>query len=142
MTREDFRREMGDAFDSITGSPDPALSERVRAALVHAPDQRGPVWIGALAAAVIAVILVGVLLLGNPLHRGPLVPGGVLRPTPTPCVPTCPAPPPTPTPIPSTSASPFVCVSGPTTLTNQATQPVELISAVRTGSHPGADRIT
>ncbi len=35
-----------------------------------------------------------------------------------------------------------MCVSGPTTLTNQATQPVELIKAVRTGSHPGADRIT
>jgi hypothetical protein len=140
VTREDFRRELGDAVDSISGSPDPALAERVRAALVHAPEQRGPVWIGALAAAVIAVVLVGVLLVGNPLNRGPLVPGLVVHSTPTPCVPTCPAPAPTPTPPPS--AFPFVCVSGPTTVTNQATQPVELIDAVRTGSHPGADRIT
>jgi hypothetical protein len=140
VTREDFRRELGDAVDSISGSPDPALGERVRAALVHAPEHRGPVWIGALAAAVIAVIIVGVLLVGNPLNRGPLVPGLVVHPTPTICVPTCPGPLPTPTPAPS--VFPFVCESGPKTITNQATQPVELIDAVRTGKRQGADRIT
>jgi hypothetical protein len=142
VTREDFRREIGDAFDSISGSPDPALPERVRVGLQEAPEQRGPVWAAALAAAVIAVILVGVLLVGNPLNRGPLVPGGGVHSTPTPtvCLPTCPAP--MPTPSPSPLPSPFVCVSGPTTITNQGTQPVELISAVRTGTHPGNDRIT
>jgi type VI protein secretion system component VasF len=96
MTREDFRRELGDAFDAISGSPDPALSNRVRSALVEAPERRGPVWIGALAAAVIAVILVGVLLLGNPLNRGPLVSGGPGTPTATPT----PAASPSPTPVP------------------------------------------
>jgi hypothetical protein len=140
VTREDFRREIGNAFDSISGSPDPALPERVRAALVEAPEQRGPVWIGALAAAVIAVILVGVLLVGNPLNRGPLVPAVVVHPTPTLCVPTCPAPVPTPSPIPT--PSPFVCVAGPTTLTTQTAPPLALIDAVRTGTHTGYDRIT
>ena len=140
MTREDLRREIGNAFDSISGSPDPALPERVRAALVEAPEQRGPVWIGALAAAVIAVILVGVLLVGNPLNRGPLVPAVVVHPTPTLCVPTCPAPVPTPSPIPT--PSPFVCVAGPTTLTTQTAPPLALIDAVRTGTHTGYDRIT
>jgi len=140
VTREDLRREIGNAFDSISGSPDPALPERVRAALVEAPEQRGPVWIGALAAAVIAVILVGVLLVGNPLNRGPLVPAVVVHPTPTLCVPTCPAPVPTPSPIPT--PSPFVCVAGPTTLTTQTAPPLALIDAVRTGTHTGYDRIT
>jgi hypothetical protein len=98
------------------------------------------VWIGALAAAVIAVILVGVLLVGNPLNRGPLVPAVVVHPTPTLCVPTCPAPVPTPSPIPT--PSPFVCVAGPTTLTTQTAPPLALIDAVRTGTHTGYDRIT
>ena len=140
MTREDFRRELGDAVDSISGPPDPALGERVRAALVHAPEQRGPVWIAALAAAVIAVVLVGVLLVGNPLNRGPLVPGLVVHPTPTPCVPTCPGPVPTPTPGPS--ASPFECAVYHGALTNQAAPPLALIDAVRTGTHTGYDRLT
>ena len=43
MTREDFRRELGDAMDSISGSPDPALSDRVRAALVEAPERRAAI---------------------------------------------------------------------------------------------------
>jgi len=140
VTREDFRRELGDAVDSISGSPDPALPERVRAGLVNAPEQRGPVWIAALAAAVIAVVLVGVLLVGNPLNRGPLVPAVVVHPTPTLCVPTCPAPVPTPSPIPT--PSPFVCVAGPTTLTTQTAPPLALIDAVRVGSHTGYDRLT
>ena len=140
MTREDFRREIGDAFDSISGSPDPALPERVRAGLVEAPEQRGPVWIAALAAAVIAVILVGVLLVGNPLNRGPLVPGVVVHPTPTPCSATC--PPPVLTPSPSPTASPIECISGTATLANQTAPPLALIDAARTGTHGVYDRLT
>jgi hypothetical protein len=139
MTREDFRREMGDTFDSISGSPDPALAERVRAALVDAPEQRGPVWIAAVAAAVIAVILVGVLLVGNPLNRRSPVPGGGV-PSPTPCSTTCSTPAPSPTPSPS--ASPFVCLTGQSTLTHQIAPPLALIDAVRTGTHLGYDRLT
>ena len=133
MTREEFRREMGDAFDSISGSPNPALSERVRAALVEAPEeQRGPVWAAALAAAVIVVIMVGILLVGNPLNRGSL-PGGQAHATPTPGA---------PTPSPSPSASPLACLVDPSTLTNEQAPPLALIDAVRTGSHPGYDRLT
>jgi hypothetical protein len=139
VTREDFRREMGDTFDSISGSPDPALSERVRAALLDAPEQRGPVWIAALAAAVIAVILVGVLLVGNPLNRRSPVPGGGV-PSPTPCAATCSTPAPSPTPSPS--PSPVACVTGPSTITHETAPPLALIDAVRTGSHPGYDRLT
>jgi hypothetical protein len=128
MTREDFRRELGDAFDSISGSPDPALPERVRAALVEAPERRGPVWIGALAAAVIAVILIGVLVLGNPLNRGPLVPGGQTTPTPT-----------AGNPSPTASPAPICAASAITA--NQSPQ-AAYITAVRTGTHAGYDRLT
>ena len=138
MTSEDFRRELGDAVDSISGSPDPALPERVRAALVHAPEQRGPVWIAALAAAVIAVILVGVLLVGNPLNRpqanshgpGPVVPSA------------SPSALPTPSPSPSPTASPWACTTNPSILTNQVAPPLAFIAAVRTGTHAGYDRLT
>jgi hypothetical protein len=128
VTREDFRRELGDAVDSISGSPDPALPERVRAAVVHAPEHGGPVWIGALAAAVIAVILVGVLLANNPLNHPPAVGHG---PSPTPTV----------APSPSPTASPFVCGSAPVTLTHQTAPPVALITAVRPGNHAVYDRL-
>jgi len=142
MTREDFRREIGDAFDSISGSSSPALSDRVRAALAEAPEHRGPVWIAALAAAVIAVVLVGVLLVGNPLNRGPLSPGGLGTKSPTPCTPTCPAPLPSPSPNPSAAPSPgFTCVVSPLMTMSQPPQ-TAFIDAVRTGTHTGYDRIT
>jgi hypothetical protein len=137
VTREDFRREIGDAFDSISGSPDPALPERVRAGLQEAPEQRGPVWAAALAAAVIAVILVGVLLVGNPLNRPPATGHG---PGPSPIA----TPSAMPSPSPSPTASPLACVAGPTTVTNQVAPPLAFIAAVRTGSntgYPGYDRV-
>jgi hypothetical protein len=130
MTREDFRREIGDAFDSISGSPDPALPERVRASLQEAPEQRGPVWAAALAAAVIAVILVGVLLVGNPLNRPPATGHG---PGPSPVS----TPSPVLSPSPSPTASPLTCVAGSTTLTSQAAPPLAFVDAVRTGTNTG-----
>jgi len=133
VTREDFHREIGDAFDSISGSPDPALSERVRSALVEAPEQRGPVWVAALAAAVIAVILVGVLLVVNPLNRPPATSHG---PSPIPSAV------PSPSASPSPTASPSACVADPMTLTNQIAPPLAFIDAVRTGTHTGYDRLT
>ena len=136
MTREDFRRELGDAFDSISGSPDPALSERVRSALLEAPEERGPVWAAALAAAVIAVILVGVLLTGNPLNRPPATSHG-----PGPGVPSA-SPSAVPTPSPSPTASPLACTTNPSILTNQVAPPWAFIDGVRTGSHAGYDRLT
>jgi hypothetical protein len=132
VTREDFRREIGDAFDSISGSPDPALPERVRASLQEAPEQRGPVWIGALAAAVIAVILVGVLLVGNPLNRPPATGHG---PGPSPI--STPSPSLSPSPSPSPTATPLVCGTGATTLTHQVAPPLAFIDAVRTGTNTG-----
>ena len=136
MTREDFRREIGDALDSISGSPNPALPERVRSALMEAPGQRGPVWIAALAAAVIAVIVVGVLLVGNPLNRPSATGHGPAIPSSSPTAA------PSPSPNPSPSASPFVCALSPTTLTQESAPPLALIDAVRIATHAGYDRVT
>jgi hypothetical protein len=134
VTREDFRRELGDAFDSISGPPSPALPDRVRSALVEAPERRGPVWIAALAAAVIAVMLVGVLLVTNPLNR-PLGSGGNGTSTPSSS--------PNPTANPSPTASPvYDCTGSWAFIKQQAVPPLALIDAVRIGTHAGYDRLT
>jgi hypothetical protein len=138
VTREDFRRELGDAFDSISGSPSPALPERVRSALVEAPEHNDRVWIAALAAAVIAVILVGLLLVGNPLSRGSLIPGIGGHNTPA----VTPSPASTPSPSPNPSPSPQYICGASTGLVGPTPPLSAFIDAVRTGTHTGYDRLT
>ena len=145
MTREDFRREIGDAFDAISGSPSPALSDRVRSALVEdSPERHGQVWIAALAAAVIAVILVGVLLVGNPLNRFHQTPGGHGTSPPTTSPTTSPAPSPSSNPSPTASSQPFICSEPSAFGASQAPPPLAYVDAVRTGAHKdlGYDRLT
>ena len=129
MTREDFRRELGNAFDAISGSPSPALSDRVRSALADVPERRGPVWIAGLAAAVLAALLVGVLLVANPLNRHQSQPpvGPASSPSASPAA----------SPVPS--GSPFVCAS--ISIPGQGSPPSAYIDAVRTGTHTGYDRL-
>ncbi len=145
MTREDFRRELGNAFDAISGSPSPALSDRVRSAVADAPERRGPVWIAGLAAAVIAVLLVGVLVVANNRHQ-PVVPGAptaspsasaATSPTPSPSA----APSASPSATPDTSLPPFVCTSS-SSITGQGAPLSAYIDRVQTGSHAGYDRLT
>lgn len=145
MTREDFRRELGNAFDEISGSPSPALSDRVRSSLAEAPERRGPIWIAGFAAAVIAVLLVAVL--ANSLNRHqPVVPVSPAA-SPSASAVTSPAPSPSVAPSASPSATPdanlpaFVCAS-PTSIAGQAPPPSAFIDAVRTGTHAGYDRLT
>ncbi len=72
MSNEKFRSELSEAFDKMTGSPSPTLPDRVGSSIAKAPEWRGPYWIAALAAAVIAALIVGVLFVANPRHR-PLI---------------------------------------------------------------------
>jgi hypothetical protein len=145
VTREDFRREIGSAFDAISGSPSPALSDRVRSSLAEAPDRHGPIWIAGLAAAVIAVLLVAVL--ANSLNRHqPIIPvGPAASPSASPS--TSPAPSPSVAPSTSPPATPdanlpaFVCASS-TSITWQAPPLSAFVDAVRTGTHTGYDRLT
>jgi hypothetical protein len=139
MSDENFRRELNQVFDEVTGSPSSNLRHRVRGAVTAAPEARGPYWITGVAAAAIAILVVGVLLIAGPL-RGPVSPAGSPHNTPSPSA------------SPAASASPsllpaFVCNSsqsfvGKATTPATAPPPVVFISAVRTGSHGGYDRIT
>jgi hypothetical protein len=145
VTREDFRREIGSAFDAISGSPSPALSDRVRSALADVPERRGPIWIAGLAAAVIAVLLVGALVVVNNRHQ-PLVPvGPATSPSASPA--TSPAPSPSAAPTASPAATPtsnlppFVCAQPSSFAASQAPASA-FIDRVQTGSHTGYDRLT
>lgn len=137
MTDDNFRRELNRVFDDVAGSPSPAMRDRVRDGIAVAPETRGPYWLAGVAAAVIAVLIVGVLVVGGPLRRVPSpAGGGVTQPTPTHSA----------SPVPSPEASPqqlFICEAGDLAAPSGAsTPPVAYVSAVRTGAHGSYDRVT
>ena len=142
MGNENFRDDLNRVFDQVTGSPSPALSDRVRSAVATAPEARGPYWIAAVAAAVIAALIVGVLFVANPLRR-PTAPVGT-GPTSSPSVVASPSPSSTPTP--SAQLPTFACAQQDfvfrQTTPPQPTPPVAFVSALRTGTHGTYDRIT
>jgi hypothetical protein len=138
MPRDDFRREISDAFSRITGASSSDLPVRVRSAIIDAPERRGPVWLAGVAAVAIAALVVGALFVIGPLraHQPPIAGG----PTPSPSAVT------TVSPTPSASASPtdnlpaFVCTAG--TVAGSRPPQTAFVDAVRGGTHPGYDRIT
>jgi hypothetical protein len=142
VSNENFRRELGHVFDEMTGSPSPALKDRVRSSIVQAPEQRGPFWIAGLAAAVIAVVVIGILFVGNPLNRqansiGPGVGAG-----PSPSTSLEPSPSPSPAATPDANLPAFVCTSSSQHYDWAQPQSQALVAALRTGTHPGYDRLT
>jgi hypothetical protein len=138
VSKDDFRRELGQAFDDMAGSPSAALPDRVRSSLaVDSPEQRGPFWIAGVAAAVIALVVIGVLFVGNPLNRPTNTVGPAAGSSPTPSASQSPAPSPSASP----SSQPFVCQSA-TSFTGQQPPLSAYVDAVRTGAHAGYDRLT
>jgi len=136
LSNDDFRRQLNDAFDGMAGSPSPALRDRVRSSISQAPEQRGPYWIAAVAAAVLAVAIVGVLFVFNPLnqHPAPIGPG----PNPQPSA----SPSPTPSAKPSATPAPsFTCTTS-APITNSNAPAVAYVNALRTGAHVGYDQLT
>ena len=140
MSREDFRRELRDAFESMSGAPSPSLSPRVHDALLESPARRGPVWVAGLAAAMIAVVVVAALFIAGPLsHRQNVIPGTGVH---TPGVPVTPSAETTPLASPTTDTSqPFSCTS-PYTITAAQAALSARVDAVRVGTHAGYDRFT
>jgi hypothetical protein len=139
VSNDDFRRELGQAFDDMAGSPSAALPDRVRSSLAHVPEQRGPFWIAGVAAAALAAVVIGVLFVANPLNRPTNTVGPVVGSSPTSSAQQSPAP--SPSALPTASSQPFVCASS-TTFSGQQPPLSAFVDAIRTGSHPGYDRLT
>ena len=145
---QDFRRDLNREFDAISGSPSPALSARVRSALAQGkPARTGPFWMAGVAAGLIAAIVVGVLVVASlSRHQTSVLPGTAPTPssspsavaTTTPSV--TPSAPSSPTP-PDSNLPAFVC-GGPVSLAGTGSPAVAFVDAVRTGTHPGYDRVT
>lgn len=131
MPRDDFKRDLNDAFERMSGSPSSDLQARVRSAIVDAPERRRPLWVAGVAAAVIAVVVIGTLIVIGPLRsfQPPPVPGGHGSPTPTA----------SPSPSPTDNLPPFICSSRFMVSGTQAPQSA-LVDAVRVGQQSGYDR--
>jgi hypothetical protein len=141
VPNENFRNELGHVFEEMAGSPSAALPDRVRSSLAAVPENRGPYWIAGVAAALIATVVIGVLVIANPLHRPPSAVGPVVGSSPTPSALASPGASPSASATPDASLPPFVCASS-TTFTGQQPPLSAYIDAVRTGTHPGYDRLT
>jgi hypothetical protein len=140
---KDFRRDLNREFDAISGSPSPALSARVRAALTeNRPARTGPFWMAGLAAGLIAAIVVTVLVVSNLGRHTAIGPVAIPSPNPTPSATPSLTPSPSPAQTPPDSNLPaFVC-AGPVSLVGTGSPTVAFVDAVRTGTHAGYDRVT
>jgi hypothetical protein len=141
VSNENFRRELGHVFDEVAGTPSAALSDRVRSSLADVPEQRGPFWIAGVVAAVIAAVVIGVLFVANPLNRPANVVGPGVGSSPTPTASPTPGVSPSAAATPDSTLPPFVCASSAPITAAQAPA-VAFIDDVRTGTHPGYDRVT
>jgi hypothetical protein len=127
---DDFRRELNNVFDDVSGSPSPALRDRVCAALAEAPAERSTYWIAAVAACVITALIVGILYVNNPFRRT-----GVAGPGPAPSASASPTTQPSPSPQ-------FICTADTMEHTLPAAPLTAYVTAVRVASHSGYDRVT
>ena len=143
MTRESFRREINREFDAMSGSPSPALSARVRAALTeNLPARIGPpVWMAGVAAAMIALIIVGVLVASNlNRHQTGIVPGTIPSPSSSPVVSATPNATPSAQASPTSPAGRYACGNSAASATSPPLS--AFVNAVRTGTHAGYDQVT
>jgi hypothetical protein len=132
---QDFRRDLNREFDSISGSPSPALSSRVRSALAQGTAARtGPTWMAGLAAGLIAAVVVSVLVVSNLGRHTSSGPTTIPSPSPSPRAAATATPP-------DSNLPAFVC-AGPVSLAGTHSPAVAFVDAVRTGTHPGYDRVT
>jgi hypothetical protein len=137
---DNFKRELNNAMDDVSGAPSSHLRDRVRAAVAEAQPERSTYWIAAVAACVITALIVGILYVNNPFRRNGLVGG---NPTPTPSAATSPSPVPSPSPSPSPSPAP-ICTADTLPKMTPIGNPIAYVNAVRVAEHDadGYERIT
>lgn len=139
---DDFRRELNNVFDEVSGTPSPVLKDRVRSAVAEAPEARGPYMIAAVAAVVLTTLIVGLLYVANPFRQptGLLHPGPTASPSLSPSPQLSPQPSPGTSPVPTPTQStlpPFVCSAETLQPTHPTHAPTAYISKLATGSHQG-----
>ncbi len=143
MPNDNFRRELGQTFDDMTGSPSAALRDRVRSSLSTAPERRGPFWVAGLAAALIAALVVGLLVVSNMnRHQTSLVPGGVPSATPSASASGAPSASPIVSPSAASGLPAFTCAASGSIIDFAQPPAIGLVDAVRPGTHLGYDRLT
>jgi hypothetical protein len=142
VSNENFRRELGHVFDDMSGSPSPALADRVRSSVARAPEQHGPYWIAGIAAAVMAVVVIGILFVGNPLHHQANTLGPAAGSSPSPTASAGPTPSASPAATPDSSLPAFQCTSSAQHYDWAQAPAQAVIGDLRTGTHPGYDRLT
>ena len=126
---DNFKRELNNAMDDVSGAPSSHLRDRVRAAVAEAQPERSTYWIAAVAACVITALIVGILYVNNPFRRNGLVGG---NPTPTPSAATSPSPSPSPSPTPTQA---YVCTANTLEHTLPVGSPTTYMSNMATGDH-------
>ena len=134
---DNFKRELNNVFDDVSGTPSSHLRDRVRSAVGEAaPEQRSVYWIAAVAAMLVTALIVGILYVNNPFRRPP----GLAGTTPTPV--TSPSPLPTPSPSPTPVAA-YICTADTLPQMSPKGDPIAYVSAVRVAQHDsdGYERI-
>jgi len=132
---DNFRRDLNNAIEDVSGAPSPALRDRVRSAIGEAQPARSTYWIAAVAACVMTALIVGILYVNNPFRRLPVG----ANPTPTPIA--SPSAQPTPSPSPSATPTPaYICTADTVDQMSPKGDPIAYASTARTGSHDGYDR--
>jgi hypothetical protein len=135
---DNFKRELNNVFDDVSGAPSANLRDRVRSAIDEAPAQRSTYWIAAAAAILITALIVGVLYVNNPFRRPGTV-GGNSTPSPA----TTPSPMPSPSPSPSPSQQPYICTADTVPQGTPKATPIAYVNDVRIAEHDadGYERI-
>jgi len=134
---DDFKRELNNAIDDVSGAPSSGMRDRVRSAITEAQPERSTYWIAAVAACVITALIVGILYVNNPFRR----PVGTVNPGATPSPSASPSTQPTPSPTPTQA---YICTADTLPQMDPKADPIAYVSAVRIAPHEadGYERIT
>jgi hypothetical protein len=143
----EFRHDLRSAFDEMSGPADPGFSARVHAQLMERAEERQrPHWTMAVAAAAIAVLLIGTFLYtlrathptSNPPHPAASTAASP-HPTSVPSASPAPIASPSGPAVPVVPPSGFSCASVSRSGAQQP--PVNNVTSVRAGTQNGYDRL-
>jgi hypothetical protein len=127
---DNFKRELNNAIDDVSGAPSSGLRDRVRAAVTETRPERSTYWIAAVAACLITAVIVGILYMNNPFRR----PVGTVNPGATPSPSASPSTQPTPSPSPTPTTA-YICTADTMDHTLPTGSPIAYANDIKTGAH-------